>query len=62
MEEAPRFVGAPLYFCGYGFKARDHSLRTLRQKHGVQGKFVYQMCLQQGAVEFERNAVHQREL
>ena len=49
-------------FLGYGIKARDHSLRTVRQKHGMQGKCIYQMRLQQGAVEFERNAVYQREL
>ena len=40
-------------FLGYGIKARDHPLRTLRQKHGMQGKFFYQMPVQQCAAKFE---------
>ena len=43
-------------------QTRDYTLRTLRQKHGVQGKCQRQMPVQHRPIEFERGAIYQREL
>jgi|GEM_PF-5887122 len=57
-----RLIKRPCLFLYHANKARDHQLRTLRRQDGMQGKRQCQMPVQRRAIEFERNAIYQREL
>ncbi len=64
MQGRFEFRGVPAFLVClfYEPQTRDHPVRTLRQKHGMQGKRLHEMPVQQSAAEFERGTVHQREL